>query len=537
MGVPGFFRWLMQKGKEFHWKEKMVREEIYDEEDADWLLLDTNGLLHPCCLRVLEEQENNAELEVLMLEEIVTYLNKLVNLVNPVKGVMIAIDGVAPAAKMKQQRQRRFKASINPNEWSNSAISPGTEFMEKVHKRIITWAETYRESFPSDWPESERREERTIIYSSYKTPMEGEHKLVQFIRDNNSSEETKDLHYVIYGLDADLFFLTMALGNANMFLLREEQQTKITRQRRMDVGEFMFVKKQFVIQQNNYVRSRRNEIVTDADGFQANNERLIRDFILICFLLGNDFVPHLPALNIYSGGVDTLLRNYARLILKYNCERFIIASPEEHLTPENIIDIDPIRLGQGKIEEWKDRYYSYYGISRGADANQYLASIDEVCENYLEGLKFISLYYFRGCPSWEWLYVHDFPPFLSDIQSFIARREFQIRDVTFDLGAPVSPFEQLMSILPADKAYMLPEPCALLMTNSLCSLGALIPRDYTQDLYGKDKFWQAVPLLPRMNLRTVKEAYAHVVGIKMLTDVDMERNTPCEELRYRNTLR
>jgi 5'-3' exonuclease len=79
----------------------------------------------------------------------------MINIAQPKKGIYLAIDGVAPVAKMKQQRLRRYK-SINdkalfdnikrkhnkaiPFFWSNSAITPGTEFMVKLTKIINDWA-------------------------------------------------------------------------------------------------------------------------------------------------------------------------------------------------------------------------------------------------------------------------------------------------------------------------------------------------------------------------------------------------------------
>ena len=645
MGVPGFFAWLMRKGKELKWKGRMVSEEIYDEPDADWLLLDTNGLLHPCCFKVLEEQEKAGtnlsipELEALMFDAVIAYLNKLINLINPVKGVFIAIDGVAPAAKMKQQRQRRFKSSndkiifdnlklkhgipVNSEEWSNSVISPGTDFMERLHNRILLWAENYNDNFPSDWPIEEKREKRTIIYSSYHTPMEGEHKLVQFIRDNNSNDGSKGLRYIIYGLDADLFFLALGLGNAGIFLLREEQQLNIKGEQRMDVHEFAFVNldavREFIILViRNYFRTviqkerkvRMKATVVDTEGFTSSagsespevieldqldipasrNESLIKDFVLICFLLGNDFLPHLPALNIYTNGIQVLLTKYCELLVKYGCQRYLVASSiSEHgistFSSDTIIDSflfselllnlgeieeqvlrdaankkkrkpfnpfhkpyekekfcmenlifpeplrDPVGLGKGQVCDWKERYYNYYGIPKGNDSARYEAAIDEVCLNYLVGIKYILLYYFDRCPSWEWLYMHDFPPFLSDVQSFISRTDFRMSDVTFPSSTgPVTPFEQFMSILPADKATILPAPISSLMVNKLSSLGSLIPSEYTQDLQGRDKFWQAVPVLPKMNLSVVRDAYNSVV--EALTDEQKIPNTLTESFTF-----
>ena len=44
---------------------------------------------------------------------------------------------------------------------------------------------------------------------------------------------------------------------------------------------------------------------------------------------------------------------------------------------------------------------------------------EEIINEYLKGLKWVTMYYFDCCPSWNYYYKYDHPPFMYDVYNYI----------------------------------------------------------------------------------------------------------------------
>jgi 5'-3' exonuclease len=259
MGVPGFVAWLYHnhKNTNFIFKQLLKSTVMYSDtesdinpntfdldldledqrvESIDHLLIDTNCLIHPQARQVCLDNPNLVEsnleqLEKKIIKQVITYIELLIEQTKPTKSIYIAVDGVAPMAKIKHQRLRRFKSvydrkiyesiakknnKVLPKEWNTSAITPGTIFMDKLMKSLLTWVRT-------------TKFDCKVVFSSSYTPGEGEHKLLQYMKhpDFISNPTT-----VIYGLDADLLFLSLSSEKKNIYLMRETSQMEIDGSRR-----------------------------------------------------------------------------------------------------------------------------------------------------------------------------------------------------------------------------------------------------------------------------------------------------------------
>ncbi|KAF7981596.1 hypothetical protein HWV62_32650 [Athelia sp. TMB] len=356
MGVPALFRWLSKKYPKIIYPVVEEEEiEIPDENDNkvevpvnmadpnpngtefDNLYLDMNGIPPP-------------ETEEEMMLEIFNYTERVVGMVRPRKLLFMAIDGVAPRAKMNQQRSRRFRSAQEAKEkeearkeaealwegmgkeitddqknkkaWDQNAITPGTPFMDLLASSLRYWVAKKMNSDPG-WKGMQ------VIISDANVPGEGEHKIMDYIRRQRANPgHDPNTRHVIYGLDADLIMLALATHEPNFRVLREDVfgMSKSDTACRMCGQEGHYAaqctgppltkvekkpeeKKPFIFLDvailREYLEVELN--VPDAP-FPFNFEQSLDDWVLLIFFVGNDFLPHLPSLEIREGAIDTLLK-------------------------------------------------------------------------------------------------------------------------------------------------------------------------------------------------------------------------------------
>jgi len=255
MGVPGLVAWLYKHHKKtnFIFKNLFKSEDINSNSNIDieikdniledqyfydnirvnsiqHLLIDANCLIHPQARVVCLDNphlinNNNDLLEKKIIKQVIAYIELLICETKPTQTIYIAVDGVAPMAKIKHQRVRRFKSVYDykireqiakkhnqniPSEWNTSAITPGTIFMDKLNRAILRWV-------------NNNKFDCKIIFSSCYTPGEGEHKILQYLK----TLDDTNINTVIYGLDADLLFLSLVSTKDNIYLMRETSQMEI----------------------------------------------------------------------------------------------------------------------------------------------------------------------------------------------------------------------------------------------------------------------------------------------------------------------
>merc|ERR1711862_1074443 len=125
--------------------------------------------------------------EAEMLNNLTAYVDRLYKLVRPTNILYLAVDGVAPRAKMNQQRSRRFRSGkeaealvsdlvarsnidntiLEKDEYEvfdSNCITPGTDFMMKLSLAMEKWIE-YKMKTDEFWKNG-----ATIMFSGPDVP-------------------------------------------------------------------------------------------------------------------------------------------------------------------------------------------------------------------------------------------------------------------------------------------------------------------------------------------------------------------------------
>ena len=541
MGIKHFFTWFKA-----HFPECITGfsklSPPHDSVNIDVFMIDLNGVFHNSAQRVFQYGNHARPKSVLGRKNIVSHglyekcyedvcssIEEMLMIAKPQKKLVMCIDGVAPQSKQNQQRQRRYRGAVedpdnffNTSAFDTCSITPGTKFMDGLSK-YIDWYIRKRISEDNFWASIE------VVFSNEKVPGEGEHKLINFIRKFGSDEDT----FCINALDADLVMLSLASQKHHFYLLREDMYTHDIDYMYVDIGAV------------------RNEMIESVlYWYGADEVQLINDFVLICFLCGNDFLPNIPSISIMDKGLDTIINLY-----KISCESAghltdsdcninpkafknflsLIAISEKSLLEEKMVhrmdyipdpmldfatSMSPENVLQIDFESYRASYNR---------KNFNLESLDNVCLKYLEGCQWVLTYYTKGISDWTYIFPHHYSPFATDLILYIDQYQKLPPVVTY----PLLPFQQLLCVLPPKSAALVPKPL-----DELFKKGSILYKFYPDffviNYDGKKKKWEGVVELPVVDPTLITHAYK--IMERKINPIEMKRNIVGNALTYKSSL-
>lgn len=349
MGIPSYFSNIVKR-------HKAVIKKLAGLPEIHNLYMDTNGLIYDA-VRVVGSSRGmtNQDYECLIIDTVCNKISEYVALFHPSDKVFIAFDGVAPVAKLNQQRERRYKSwftsvveqtiiqknmLLDPlsaartttttttigadKAWNTSAITPGTLFMNKLNTRMRDYCEVKAREFGNTI---------AYIYSGSDIAGEGEHKIFEYIRENALYH--KDTTTLIYGLDADLIMLCLnhLHISQNIYLYRDtpdfiqslDSTLSSNDNYYLDIPAFACSLEAIMRETKEtgvapdvvtaYVSDAKTKSVETQTTTRITPEVVaaIDDYIVMTFILGNDFMPHFPSLNLRTNGMTVLLQTYANM--------------------------------------------------------------------------------------------------------------------------------------------------------------------------------------------------------------------------------
>ncbi len=560
MGIPRYFRYITGKFDQLTIKTDDTKVKIEN------LYFDMNCMIHPCVRKVMQNYpnlvkdyntledtpdfQNNPDLitqfEVKIYKEIDEYLDKLINIAGPTNLIYLAIDGVAPRAKMEQQRIRRYrtvkqkkmekiiyeKHGVNKTDFDTNCITPGTIFMYKLSEHLKIYVKN--KSQESNIP---------IVLDDSQNKGEGEHKIVQYIK-----QFTKNNTNCIYGLDADLIMLSLCL-DSEIYLLRETVHFG-----KVYTDQFLYFDiKNLGNQLYDTISKKINENLEEP--LELERQNIINDYVCLCFMIGNDFLPHLNGVDISTNTINDLLKTYIeiyqvrmkpltdksqinfiflRQILTYLYYNENVYLPKYQNKLDNFrprleyqnnmeLEIEKIRFypifNKNRYfkftdQGWIDRYYKYYfnicNISKNSDF------ITDICNNYIDGLQWNIKYYIDSCPSYSWYYKYPAAPCLRELCKHLLNRVYPTQ---FNDSIEYSPLEQLSIVLPIQSSILWAKNYRKSLESDY-TLSGFYPNDIELDNLNKKYLYECDPILMTIDQDYIKSVFNRIT----LTDFEIKRN-------------
>lgn len=324
------------------------------------------------------------------------------------------------------------------HDFHSNQITPGTPFFERCTAHLRHFIQRKLHTDP-------RWAHLTVIFSGPDVPGEGEHKIMEFIREQKARDDyNPNTRHCLFGQDGDLIMLGLATHEPHFALLREEvvfeQARKKEKERRSveavssaNVAEetgLVVSNERLSASIDSYIHNSNFEllhmsILRDYLAFefetrdilpssQFDLEQTIDDFVFMTFIVGNDFLPHMPAIDIADEAFDLIFYTYKKNRKKWLKEEEHNASlgrtPHPYLTNAGeIVSGKRLERFLTDLGKHEDPYYSNkkksedleikrqrksdkkYGRESSVPPDEILAAKKEWDRtNYMEMLKSIS---------------------------------------------------------------------------------------------------------------------------------------------------
>jgi len=548
MGIPGYFSNCI---KEYNKKDdprsiiKKIIPEFKELDDGSIVQLSNRLFLDfNCAIYYVIKPEMKTE--ETLITYVLEYLDSLCSMINNLELIYIAIDGVPPRAKMEQQRARRFhsickkkkseiinskygsvidKTVYNTN-YDTNMITPGTEFMSKLSDAIkahISRSEIYKN--------------KKIIFSNSNVPLEGEHKILEYIKLNPSKN---DQNTIIYGLDGDLIMLSLVSKEDDIYLLREAKE----------YGSYALIHNNnpyLYMDINNLRYALMNSFKVYNPNIDINNtQRYIDDYIFLSFMLGNDFVHKWHWFSIYEGGYKKILSAYFQVHINYG--EFLIDRDKMNINTLILVDIfdilkesetysvkkfmekrqrsripvstdmsererrqvltDFYPLQYLHIEEeiepnkpkWRNRYYKKCFNMVGNPEN-----IKLITDSYLKTLVWNFKYYFEGCTNWSHFYPYGYSPTVSDLYYALSNIKNLNTEYKFSKDKPITQQTLLLMVLPEASRGLMARNYSSKLFDNKCNLNIYFPNRYIINVIFNRYYHECLPIIPRIEITLIND--------------------------------
>ena len=577
MGVPGLFSSLI---KEYNNSETEIIKKNINNDLPNHFYLDFN-----CALYTALYSNSGIKTEESLIIHIIAYLESLCKIIPNMAFLYIAIDGCPPYAKVIQQKDRRHhsvckknrtnkinqtfgsnidKTTIN-NDIDTNIFTPGTSFMYNLSRTIKNALNT-----------SNTFKNISIIFSDSTLCGEGEHKILHHIKlashlAINGTDKEQHLYgtehnTIIYGLDGDLIFLSIILKLQNIYLFREANEygnlASIHEGKKFLFMDIAMLSDTIIESFKKYNPTINKDIIVKPQ----IKYRFLDDYVFLCMLLGNDFMPKNHWYSIYENGIQKILSSYFQI---YNhSEKFLVDSNSLQINTEMLCDIwfllkekeqesivklfetrkkariyiksemsererqqmltDFYPLQHLYIEKeieptkpnWQNRYYKICLNMENIPEN-----ISMICQAYLKTLLFNFLYYFDECPSWDWFYPYAYSPTFSDVyEELLKHKNINATSTNkmfqFKKSEPIEQQALLFAVLPFASRSLIVADASRKLNDPACHMNIYFPKKYSLNVAFHRYYHECIPIIPRMDIDKIKKFMAQC----RFTDDELRRN-------------